>query len=235
MSIETINRRVVHCTRCPELRTYCAQIASEKKRAYLGETYWGKPVPSFGEDCAQIMIVGLAPGAHGSNRTGRMFTGDASGDFLFPALFRAGLANQPTAIGRKDGLQLRNLLITAAARCAPPANKPTPQELRNCFPYLVEEFETLRRLRIILAFGAIAFKAALDLLADRDFSIEPQRPKFGHGIEARASKQQRLVTVISSFHPSRQNTNTGKLTQPMFDAIFRRTKQLLAEGDYAPD
>ncbi|MDQ6929362.1 MAG: uracil-DNA glycosylase [Candidatus Eremiobacteraeota bacterium] len=227
MSIDSINRRVVRCTRCPELRTYCAQVAVDKKRAYLDWTYWGKPVPSFGSQDAQVMIVGLAPGAHGSNRTGRMFTGDASGDFLFPALHRAGFASRPMAAGRDDGMQLHNLLITAAARCAPPANKPTPQELRNCFPYLVEEFEALKDLRAIVAFGAIAFKATFDLLADRRYEIAPLRPKFGHGTEVRAAKGAHSITVISSFHPSRQNTNTGKLTQAMFDAIFSRTNELL--------
>ena len=227
MSIESIGRRVVRCTRCPELRTYCAQVALEKRRAYMDWTYWGKPVPAFGNADAQVMIVGLAPGAHGSNRTGRMFTGDASGDFLYPALYRAGFASQPTALRRGDGMQLRNLLITAAARCAPPANKPTPQELRNCFPYLVEEFEALKDLRAIVAFGAVAFKATLDVLADRRYEIQPQRPKFGHGTQVRAAKGAHSITVISSYHPSAQNTNTGKLTQAMFDAIFSRTNELL--------
>jgi uracil-DNA glycosylase family 4 len=227
MSIESINRRVVRCTRCPELRAYCAQIAAEKKRAYLDWTYWGKPVPAFGDQNAQVMIVGLAPGAHGSNRTGRMFTGDASGDFLYPALHRAGFASQAQAFSRDDGMVLHNLLITAAARCAPPGNKPTPRELRNCFPYLVEEFEALTNLRVIVAFGAIAFKATLDLLADRTYAIEPARPKFGHATEVHARKGTHAITAISSFHPSRQNTNTGKLTQPMFDAIFTRVNELL--------
>jgi len=227
MSIASINKRVVACTRCPELRTYCARIAVEKKKAYLDRTYWGKPVPSFGGDSAQVMIVGLAPGAHGSNRTGRMFTGDASGDFLFPALYRAGFASQPIAMGREDGMQVPNLLITAAAHCAPPGNKPTPQELRNCFPYLVEEFDTLEDLRVIIAFGSIAFKTTLDLLAEREFVLAPQRPKFGHGMEATASRGKRKLAVISSYHPSRQNTNTGKLTRPMFDAIFKRANALL--------
>ena len=227
MSIASINKRIIACKRCPELRTYCAQIAAEKKRAYLDWTYWGKPVPSLGNDTAQVMIVGLAPGAHGSNRTGRMFTGDASGDFLFPALFRAGFTNQPTAVGRGDGLEVRNLLITAAARCAPPGNKPTPQELRNCSSYLVEEFETLKDLRVIIAFGAIAFKATLLLLADRGYDTIPLRPAFGHGVEASARRGKSEIALISSFHPSRQNTNTGKLTPPMFDAIFKRANALL--------
>lgn len=227
MSIESINERVIACRRCPELRTYCAQIAAEKKRAYRDWTYWGKPVPSLGGDAAEVMIVGLAPGAHGSNRTGRMFTGDASGDFLFPALYRAGFASRPSGVAREDGLEVRNVLITAAARCAPPENKPTPQELRNCFSYLVEEFETLKHLRIIIAFGSIAFKTTLELLADRGYEVNPKRPKFGHGVEATARRDRRQIAILSSFHPSRQNTNTGKLTLPMFDAIFKRANALL--------
>ncbi|GAC1391544.1 MAG: hypothetical protein NVSMB31_09050 [Vulcanimicrobiaceae bacterium] len=229
MSIASINARVITCTRCPELRIYCAQVAAEKKRAYLDWTYWGKPVPAFGDPMAQVLIVGLAPGAHGSNRTGRMFTGDASGDFLYPALHRAGFANQAMAVSRDDGMELRNCLISAAARCAPPKNKPTPQELRNCFPYLVEEFEALKNLRVIIAFGSIAFKTSLNLFADRSYELDPLRPVFGHGIEAGAAKGRRTITLISSYHPSRQNTNTGKLTRPMFDAIFTRTNALLKQ------
>ncbi|MDP9017674.1 MAG: uracil-DNA glycosylase [Candidatus Eremiobacteraeota bacterium] len=227
MSIESINARVIVCTRCPELRVYCAQVAVEKKRAYLNWTYWGRPVPAFGDPEAQVLIVGLAPGAHGSNRTGRMFTGDASGDFLFPALHRAGFATQATAVSRDDGMLLKNCLISAAARCAPPQNKPTPQELRNCFSYLVEEFEALKKLRVIIAFGSIAFKTSLALLADRAYQLDPLRPAFGHGLEANAVGASRTLTLISSYHPSRQNTNTGKLTRPMFDAIFTRTNALL--------
>ena len=228
MSIASINKRVIACTRCPELRAYCAQIAVEKKKAYRDWSYWGKPVPSFGDPDAQVLLVGLAPGAHGSNRTGRMFTGDASGDFLFPALYRAGFANRPDAVRRDDGLQLRNCLITAVVRCAPPANKPTPQEQRNCFPYLVEEFRALRDLRVIVAFGSIALGGILQLLGHERYALDPPRPKFGHNVEFRATDAGRSITVISSYHPSRQNTNTGKLTAPMFDAVFARANALLA-------
>jgi uracil-DNA glycosylase family 4 len=224
--IAEINERVIACTRCPRLVIYRQQVAVEKKKAFRDWTYWGKPVPSFGDPHAEVLIVGLAPGAHGSNRTGRPFTGDASGDFLYPALYRAGFASQPTAVGRDDGMVLHNCLITAAARCAPPDNKPTPQELRNCFPYLVEEFEALARLKVVIAFGSIAFKSCLDLFAATKMQVEPQKPKFGHAIEALA-RGKRDVHLISSYHPSRQNTNTGVLTQAMFDAIFTRANALV--------
>ena len=227
MTLERINRRVIGCTRCPELRRYCAQIARERKLAFRDWNYWGKPVPSFGDPRAQLLLVGLAPGAHGSNRTGRAFTGDGSGGFLYPALYRAGFANQPHAFARDDGLRLSNCVITAAVRCAPPANKPTPQQLRNCAPYLADEFAALKRLRVIVALGAIAQRATLELLRSASFEIEPPRPPFGHGAECIAKRAGRVVTVIASFHPSRQNTNTGKLTAPMFDRIFERAKALL--------
>jgi uracil-DNA glycosylase family 4 len=184
-------------------------------------------VPAFGDPRARLMLVGLAPGAHGSNRTGRPFTGDASGDFLYPALYRAGFASQPMATSREDGLVLRDCLITAAARCAPPQNKPTPQELRNCFPYLVEEFEALSRLRVAVGLGAIGFAALLRVMRELGFTLEPVDWAFAHGAEVRARSDKRTVVAIASYHPSRQNTNTGKLTVPMFDAIFTRANALL--------
>jgi uracil-DNA glycosylase len=226
VEIAAIQRRVVRCERCPELRAYTARVAQERKRAHRECEYWGKPVPAFGDSHARIMIVGLAPGAHGSNRTGRPFTGDASGAFLYPALYRAGLASQPYAIDRNDGLVLHDCLITAAARCAPPKNKPTPRELQNCFPYLLEEFDALGRLRVLVALGSIAFTSVLKLLRERDLEFEPVH--FAHGAELRAAKGRRRLAVIASYHPSRQNTNTGKLTVPMFDAIFARAKELLS-------
>jgi uracil-DNA glycosylase family 4 len=227
-AIDAIQRAVVRCTRCPELRTYCKQIAVEKKKAYRDWTYWGKPVPAFGDPNARLMLVGLAPGAHGSNRTGRMFTGDASGDFLYPALHRAGFATQATAVHADDGLELRDCIITAALRCAPPQNKPTPDELRRCYPYLLQEIEAMDSVRVIVGLGAIGTKAAIDALKDNGFTIEPQRWRFGHGVEILARQGKREIAVIASFHPSRQNTNTGKLTAAMFDAIFTRAKELLA-------
>lgn len=230
--IAKIEREVISCTRCPELRAYCADVAREKKRAYADQTYWGKPVPAFGDANARVMLVGLAPGAHGSNRTGRMFTGDASGDFLFPALYRAGFASQPNALNRDDGLVLHDCIITAAGRCAPPKNKPTPEQLRRCFPYLLEEFDALPELRVIIGLGSIGFDASLRMLRERGFSLDPARPKFGHSVEALARNDARTIVAIASYHPSRQNTNTGVLTAPMFDAIFTRAKALSKAPDY---
>ena len=227
MNFQQIEAAVIRCERCPELRAYIAKVARERKRAHRECTYWGKPVPAFGDPRARLMLVGLAPGAHGSNRTGRPFTGDASGDFLYPALYRAGFANQPTAVDRDDGLRLRDCLITAAARCAPPQNKPTPRELRNCFPYLVAEFDALPRLRVVVALGAIAFGATLKMLRERGFKNEPEKAVFGHGTELVATNGRRRIVLIASYHPSRQNTNTGKLTAPMFDAIFCRAREIV--------
>ncbi|HET9096080.1 MAG TPA: uracil-DNA glycosylase [Candidatus Baltobacteraceae bacterium] len=226
-AIGAIDREVVRCTKCPQLRGYCALVAAEKKRAYRDWTYWGKPVPAFGDPDARVVLVGLAPGAHGSNRTGRMFTGDASGDFLYPALHRAGFATQATALSRDDGMELRDCFITAALRCAPPQNKPAPRELQNCFPYLVRELAALERMQVVVGLGAIGTKAAIDALKGSGYAIEPQPWRFGHGIELSARKGKRSITVVASFHPSRQNTNTGKLTAKMFDSIFTRANALL--------
>jgi uracil-DNA glycosylase family 4 len=230
-SLSSIERTVVRCTRCPELRAYIAAVGAEKKRAYRDCDYWAKPVPGFGDPCARIAIVGLAPGAHGSNRTGRPFTGDASGDFLYPALYRAGFASQPNAVDRNDGLRLNGAFITAAARCAPPQNKPTPQELRNCFSYLVEEFEALSRMRVAVGLGSIGFAAILAVLREKGYSLDPLRPKFGHGVELTATNGRRTIRAIASYHPSRQNTNTGVLTVAMFDAVFERVRNILASRD----
>ncbi len=228
LTLAAIERRVVACRRCPELRAYCAAVARERRRAFADQIYWGKPVPAFGDERASVMIVGLAPGAHGSNRTGRPFTGDASGDFLYPALHRAGFATKAQATHRNDGVALRDAFITAAARCAPPKNKPTPQELRNCFPYLLAEFDALARLRVIVALGSIGFDASLKMLRERGFALDPPKPRFAHGAETTARNGSREIALIASYHPSRQNTNTGKLTQPMFDAIFSRAARVVA-------
>lgn len=228
-ALAAIEREVVACTKCPELRRYCTHVAAEKKRAHRDQTYWGKPVPGFGDPNAHVLLVGLAPGAHGSNRTGRPFTGDASGDFLYPALHRAGFANQPDARDAKDGLALRDCFITAALRCAPPQNKPTPAQLRRCFPYLVREFEALTNLRVVVGLGSIGTKAAISALQAAGYDVPAKGWRFGHGAELVATKGNRTITLIASFHPSRQNTNTGKLTRPMFDAIFTRARKLLKE------
>jgi uracil-DNA glycosylase family 4 len=227
-AISSIERRVIVCTRCPELRAYCARIAAEKKRAHRDDEYWGKPVPAFGDADARVLIVGLAPGAHGSNRTGRMFTGDASGEWLFRALFRAGFANRADAVARDDGLKLRGALITAALRCAPPKNKPTTAQIGRCAPYLDAELRALGRLRVVVGLGAIGMRAARDALVRCGFAFS-KPPAFAHGAEFEATEssgRKRVVTLLSSYHPSRQNTNTGVLTEPMLDGVFARTRAL---------
>lgn len=227
-TLDRIESRIVSCTRCPELRAYCAAVAREKRRAYRDEAYWGKPVPAFGDPNARVMLVGLAPGAHGSNRTGRAFTGDASGDFLYPALYRAGFASIPCATGRDDQMELRDCIITAAGRCAPPQNKPTPQQLRNCFPYLLEEFDALPYLRVLVGLGKIGFDAAARVLAERGFAFE-EPPQFSHGAHFVATSGKRNIHLLGTYHPSRQNTNTGKLTATMFDAVFASAQAILRQ------
>jgi uracil-DNA glycosylase family 4 len=246
VSLSSIQHSVVVCEKCRRLRAYCARVAVEKKRAYRDETYWGRPIPGFGDPRARLLIVGLAPAAHGGNRTGRVFTGDSSGDFLFRALHKAGFANQPTSIHAGDGLRLTDAYIAAVVRCAPPDNKPTPAELTRCLPWLAAELDELRHLRVIVALGRIAFDATLRLLRDRSPSPAP-RPAFGHGLLHRLDLQSQhggiltaagdLVSqhgfshahliLIASYHPSRQNTNTGKLTEPMFDQVFEAARREL--------
>ena len=228
-SLAALERRVVACRRCPELRSYCEEIGRTKKRAYRDRDYWARPVPGFGDPGARLVLVGLAPGAHGSNRTGRPFTGDASGEWLYRALHRAGFASRPDAIERGDGLMLRDCWITAAVRCAPPANKPTPEQRRRCFPYLVEELALLRGLRAIVTLGRIADDAVHVLVRERGAYRGPRAP-FAHLAETPADLPgSPNVTVLASYHPSRQNTNTGKLTEPMLDAVFSRAR-VLAEA-----
>jgi uracil-DNA glycosylase family 4 len=226
-TIEALETKIVACDRCPDLRAYCARIATEKKRAHRDQEYWGRPVPAFGDFAARVLLVGLAPGAHGSNRTGRMFTGDASGEWLYRALFRAGFANQPTQRDKSDGLVLRDALITAALRCAPPGNKPTPEQLRHCFPYLVREIELLGNLRVVVGLGAIGTRAAEMALASAGVTFA-KRPTFAHGAESIARYGDRAIVLLSSYHPSRQNTNTGVLTEPMLDAIFSRAREIVS-------
>ncbi len=222
--------KVVACERCPELRAYCARVAQEKKREHRDADYWGRPVPAFGDPRARVLLVGLAPGAHGSNRTGRPFTGDASGEWLYRALYRAGFANQPTARDRFDGLTLQDTLITAALRCAPPKNKPTPGQLVRCFPYLVEEVTSLDALRVVVGLGAIGWRAAAAALRAAGYIFEV-RPNFAHGAEAVArARRPCAITLLASYHPSRQNTNTGVLSETMLDAIFTRAAELSRES-----
>jgi uracil-DNA glycosylase family 4 len=222
-SLSILNARIVACARCPRLRAYSAEVARVRRRAYTNCEYWGKPVPSFGDPDARVLVLGLAPGAHGSNRTGRMFTGDGSGDFLFPVLHQAGFASQPNAVSRDDGMKLTNLWITAVAHCAPPANKPTPQELANCAPWLDEELRLLSKLRVVVCLGKIAFDGFLRHQLSAGHIASRSSYVFCHAAEYTLPSG---VTLIASYHPSLQNTNTGKLTRPMFLSIFRRARQL---------
>ena len=205
---------------------YRAEVARVKRRAYRDCEYWGKPVPGFGDPHARLLLIGLAPGAHGSNRTGRMFTGDSSGDFLYRALFETGFASQPASVSKGDGLTLRDAYISAAARCAPPDNKPTPQEIRNCRPYLEQELELLKHLRVVVAVGRVAFDVYLAILRKEGKISRRSDFVFGHNTEHRTGPGQPLL--ISSFHPSQQNTSTGKLTESMFRAVFLRAKRHLS-------
>jgi uracil-DNA glycosylase family 4 len=221
--LEVLNARIVTCDRCPRLRDYCAEVARVRRRAYADCEYWGRPVPSFGDARARVLVLGLAPGAHGSNRTGRMFTGDGSGDFLFPTLAEAGFASQPMAVSRNDGMKLDGMWIGAVVRCAPPANKPALEEVRNCAPWLDEEIALLDKLRVVVCLGKIAFDGFLShrmrvgKLPSRGALV------FRHGAEYALGDGSILM---ASYHPSLQNTNTGRLTRSMFLAVFRRAREL---------
>jgi uracil-DNA glycosylase family 4 len=224
-----LDRRVVACRRCPRLRGHCAEVARVRRRAYRDQLYWGRPVPGFGDHRARIILLGLAPAAHGANRTGRMFTGDRSGDWLYGALHRAGLANGPTSSSRDDGMRLDGAYISAVCRCAPPDNKPTREEMAHCAEYLDREFDLLRRLRVTLALGKIAWDATLRHAARLDPDGFPRpRPAFGHGAETRLVLRagRPPIAVLASYHPSQQNTQTGRLTRPMLDAVLRRARAL---------
>jgi uracil-DNA glycosylase len=218
LSLAELEQRIVNCRLCPRLVEWREQVAREKRASFAGEEYWGRPVPGFGDPDARVFVLGLAPAAHGGNRTGRVFTGDRSGDWLFASLHRTGFANQPESIHADDGLRLSGLWIAAAVRCAPPANKPLPSERDNCLPYAGEELELLPGIRVIVALGAFAWDAALRLHG----GIRP-RPKFGHMAETQLPGGQ---TLLGCFHPSQQNTFTGKLTEPMLDAVFERARVL---------
>jgi uracil-DNA glycosylase family 4 len=222
--LDTLRNEIVQCRRCPRLLAHCAHVAEIKRRAFRDQPYWGKPVPGFGDPAARILILGLAPGAHGANRTGRMFTGDRSGEWLYRALYQTGLASQPTSVSRDDGQQLRGVYITASARCAPPGNKPTPEEIRNCRPYLERELELLGRLRVVVALGRIAFDNYLDLLKTRGEICSRSAFVFGHNRQFPTGAG--LPVLLSSYHPSQQNTSTGKLTEQMLLDVFRTAKEL---------
>ena len=225
VALAALNEQITQCERCPRLREHCAAIARERRRQWREWEYWGRPVPSFGDPAARVVVVGLAPGAHGSNRTGRPFTGDGSGDFLYPVLHETGFASQPESTHREDGLVLTDMWITAAARCAPPGNKPTKDELRQCAPWLDVELRLLTEMRVVVCLGRIGFEAVVAALVRSGALAARSGIQFAHGAEYRLPDGQFL---LASYHPSLQNTNTGKLTRGMFCAIFERARQLAA-------
>jgi uracil-DNA glycosylase family 4 len=220
--LDELTAEIVSCRACPRLVEWREKVAREKRAAFAGESYWGRPVPSYGDPSAQVVIVGLAPAAHGGNRTGRIFTGDRSGDWLFASLHRCGFANQPTSQNRDDGLRLRDVYVAAAVRCAPPDNKPLPDERDRCRLYLIRELELLPRVRVIVALGAFAWAAALRVCIELGGNVPVPRPRFGHLAEAHLEP----YALIGSYHPSQQNTFTGKLTEAMLDAVFARAAEL---------
>ena len=228
--LNDLNRRIVDCTKCPRLVEYLAGISVTKRRMYRDHEYWGRPLIGFGDPDAQVLLVGLAPAAHGGNRTGRMFTGDRSGDWVYGTLYKFGFASQPTAMTRDDGLFLTGAYITSPLRCAPPQNKPLREELLNCRPYLLEELDLLKKVKIVVPLGKIAFDTYLS--AYRELRLEggalpkPQ-PTFGHGVISSLSDG---TTLLSSYHPSQQNTQTGRLTRAMFEGIFSTARQLISQG-----
>ena len=236
--IEILPQEVIACKQCPRLLRYCRKVAREKRRRFQDEEYWGRPVPSFGDPRAKLLIVGLAPGAHGSNRTGRMFTGDRSGEFLYRVLYDAGFANQPESCSADDGLKLRGCYITAVVRCAPPQNKPRPQELRNCQPYLERELALLNRVRAVLALGRIAFDTFLRIILQphaglrrQELEVFPPRAslRFAHGASYQLPGG--LPRLFASYHPSQQNTQTGRLTPKMFRQVLEDIRKFLAAGN----
>ena len=227
-ALTRLERRITACEQCPRLRAWCRSVALEKRRAFRDQDYWGRPVPGFGDPRARLLIVGLAPAAHGGNRTGRVFTGDSSGDWLYEALHRFGFASQPTSVHRDDGLTLTDCWITASARCAPPGNKPTREELETCGAWLRAELALLRRVKVVVVLGRIAHERWLRAAGWWERLPARERPPFGHGREAALPDG---TWLIASYHPSRQNTQTGKLTQEMWHAVFRRAAERSKLGD----
>jgi uracil-DNA glycosylase len=226
-ALTALTREITQCRACPRLVAWREQVAREKRASYRNDEYWGRPVPGFGDPRARVLVVGLAPAAHGGNRTGRVFTGDRSGDFLFASLFRCGFANQPASAALDDGLVLRDAYVAAAVRCAPPANKPTPAERDRCAPFLHRELTLLERVGVIVALGSFGYEATWAMLraSDRsDIELPARRPRFTHLLEVPCGR----MTVLGAFHPSQQNTFTGKLTPEMLDAVFRRAAELSA-------
>jgi len=227
-ALEILQNQIVACEQCPRLVEYRAEVGRVKRRAYRDWNYWAKPVPGFGDPKARLLLVGLAPGAHGANRTGRMFTGDSSGDFLYKVLFATGFASQPTSVSRDDGLKLMDAYISAAVRCAPPDNKPTVEEIRTCRPYMQRELELLENVAVVVALGRLAFDVYLAILRDQGKIARRSGFIFAHDAEHRTGQDQPLL--ISSYHPSQQNTSTGKLTEAMFRAVFERARRYLKKA-----
>src|SRR3954451_2813967 len=232
-SLRRLTGEITSCRRCPRLVEWRERSAAEPPRRYAGERYWGRPLPGFGDARARIAVVGLAPAAHGGNRTGRIFTGDRSGDWLYAALYRAGLANQPESVSRDDGLRLKGAYVTAVNRCPPPQNRPTTEERDNCLPYLVRELRLLRSARVIVALGAFAWTGSLLALGELGAEVPRPRPRFGHGAEAPLAsadgRSRRGWARVGCFPPSQQNTFTGRLPEPMLDAVFARAKELASD------
>ncbi len=223
LDFESLGARIESCRRCPRLVAWRERVAEERRASFSSEEYWGRPVRGFGDPRASIMVVGLAPGAHGANRTGRIFTGDRSGDWLFASMYRCGLASQPTSTRRGDGLELSGVWVTAAVRCAPPANRPTPQERDSCTGFLAQEMALLAPLKVVVALGGFAYQAVANLAG-----VERPRPRFGHGVLARTDSG---ISVLCSYHPSQQNTFTGRLTEAMLDSVFTEASRLASEPD----
>jgi uracil-DNA glycosylase family 4 len=217
--LDELQQRILSCRKCPRLVAWRERVACQKRAAFQDEEYWGRPVPGFGDPAARLLVIGLAPAAHGGNRTGRVFTGDRSGDWLFAALHRAGYANQPTSRHREDGLRLRDCYIAACVRCAPPANRPTPQERDTCLPYLVEELHLLKCVRVLLCLGSFAWEGALRALRASGH-VPGRKPTFGHGVQSAVGP----FTLVASYHPSQQNTFTGRLTEKMLDVVLQQAK-----------
>ena len=221
-ALGALTDEITSCRACPRLVEWREEVAREKRASFAAEEYWGRPVPGFGDPNARVLFLGLAPAAHGGNRTGRVFTGDRSGDWLFGAMHRAGLANQPHSVAADDGLRLTGAYVSAAVRCAPPANKPTTDERDRCLPYLVRELELLDQVNVIVVLGAFAYEAGWRVLGSAGVDLPRPRPKFGHGLEVSTAR----ATILGCFHPSQQNTFTGRLTEPMLDAVMMRACEL---------
>jgi uracil-DNA glycosylase family 4 len=226
-ALTLLQNTISDCTLCPRLTSYCREVAKEKVKRFKDWEYWGRPIPGFGDPQAQLYVLGLAPAAHGGNRTGRVFTGDRSGDWLYEALYAFGFSNQPESIHLEDGLRLQNCFVAAAVRCAPPANKPTKEEFETCRSFVVQELGLLRHIQVVVALGKIAFDEYLRTCQSMGKALPSPRPKFSHRAEYRLPWH---VTLLASYHPSQQNTFTGTLTRPMFHSVFRRAKNLIEQG-----